>query len=502
MRAITRVVLLAALSSFAACSSHLVELEGIDVRANLEDQALDGSMYTPETQSFLRNQHWLDRVRCLDLRADERGDAEIDLICADDPDYASFVNVPLFYLVPCLYYPASTPPDAFDAYNLMLAEYARNAVSCPFGQPQDEMTHFETSLEGDAAWGMPARPYEFVANPRFRPLRMSVVNNCLRPGLFELSANDNAGEIYHGWFSFPDADYLRVVARANALPEAFVEAALKYRSEDIELDLARLRTPVQTVGRVALGLAADGRSGYSSQGSRKKLAKGYVLLDQDGKRVIPDRLSQLTQNPLHMSSFVEPGKYSASERRTFDLSFLREVRDAEVSVVEPKTSYRWLEDDAPPAPTFRGGRYLELRLNLADYTLVIGNLPAAMLVPQEDFTLNGFGVGVMSASEPAERRRLLMSEGPSPSFAYLCRSDGDRLIGVNSHEKGLEQVFLRTRWQGGKAVWEVTLTSYERIVDLVKYEVPVPDALVDEMNDLRRRYISPVYLTYQDDNIR
>ena len=489
------------------CHSTVVDVDGLEVSPNQENLALDGTLYTPETQSFLRQKHWLDEVDRLDIDVARDGEACVELTDTDagddGADYVRYENVPIRFLLPRLYYGVAGAPDDFDAFNLMLAEYSRNSVDFPWGEPGDEMTHFQTSLDIDSAWSMPDRPYEFVANRRFRPLRMSMVNNCLGPGLFELNARDNAGEIYHAWFSFPGDDYVSLVADANGIDDVeFVREALLFRDEEVRLDLARLRDVVEELGPTDARLAIAGRSGYSSQGSRRKLAKGYVLADKGGTLAPPDELEELTAGPLQMSEFVEPGIYSIEKRREFDLRYLRDVRSAEVAVVRPKTSYRFMEDDEPPPAEFRGGRFLELRVNLDSCSIVLGNLPASMLVPQEDFAIHGFGVGVLSAGEPAERRRLLMEEGPAPSFAYLARRDGDGYVGLNSHERGLEQVFLRTRWRGDRAWWEITLTSYERIVDLVKYEVPVPPALLAEMNDYRRRYISPVFLTYRDDNVR
>lgn len=487
----------------AGCSRPLLEVTGIEVKPNLEDVAADGSIYTPSTQSFLRHQHWLDEVDRLDLRVEADGSARL-VLDAEDDEEMQFVNVEIEHLVPRLFYRPTTPADDFDAFNLMLAEYSRNSVSLPTGDPGDELSHFQTTLDGYVAWTEPEHPYEFRGDRRYRPLRVSVVNNCLGPGLWELSAGDGAGEIYHSWFSFPNDAYHELVAAANGIDDVeFVRDAVIFKTDPVELQLGRLREVEEKVGEVTPRLVADGRSGYSSQDSRRKLAKGYVVLERDGQRVIPEKLSDLTAQPVLLSEFVEPGKYSVDRRRAFDLSWLRDVRSAEVFRVAPRTSYRFLEVAPEEVPAdFRGGGYLEIHVHLGEYSLVFGNLPQSMLVPQEDFEIHGFGVGVMSSGEPAERRKLLYEEGPAPSFAYLYRKDGDRLVTVNSHDFGMEQVFLRVRNVGGRMWFEPTITSYERIVDLVKYEIPVPDALRQEMDDLRRRYISPTFLSYQDDNVR
>lgn len=493
---------IAALTALAGCTRTLVKAEGIEVQANLEDLAADGSIYSPSTQSFLRHQHWLDDVTRLDLDVSADGIGELELR-ANDNERMTFKNVEMEQLVPKLFYPLPGAPDAFDAFNLMMAEYSRNSVSLPTGDPGEGLTHFQTTLDGEVAWLVPENPYEFRGDRRYRPLRMSVVNNCLGPGLFELNAVDGAGEIYHGWFSFPNDEYHQLVAHANGIDDiGFVRDALVFKADPVVLDLDRLRTVNESLGEVVPKQLLDGRSGYSSQGSRRKLAKGYVLVPRDGELARPERLAELTEVPVHMSEFVEPGKYSFEKRREFDLTWLRRVRSAEVFRVTPKTHYRFLDEEAVPEASFRGAGYLEIHLHFDEYSLVLGNLPESMLVPQEDFEIHGFGVGVVSAEEPAERRKLLYETGPSPSFAYLYKQDGDQLIAVNSHDFGLEQVFLRVRMVGGRMWFEPALTSYERVVDLAKFEIPVPPSLADEMNNLRRRYISPTFLTYRDDNVR
>ena len=46
------------------------------------------------------------------------------------------------------------------------------------------------------------------------------------------------------------------------------------------------------------------------------------------------------------------------------------------------------------------------------------------------------------------------------------------------------------------------MTSYERMVDLVKYRVDVPEALRESVERNALEYIAPLYLTYRDDNLR
>lgn len=472
----------------------------VQVSPTLEDITKEGYLYTPSTQSFLRGRHWLEEVDEIEIKT-EGNTARIIFHARDSEQEMQVVNLPLDRLVPRLHYRAANPPDAFDAYNLMLAEYSRNSLSVPVGSPGDEAAHFESSLEEAAPWRL-AGDYSFVPNGMVRPIRVGVINNCLKPGLWELSASDRSGEIYHSWFNMPSALYHELLAEANGIPEEFASSATTWSTEPVTLELSRLRSVVDNLGTVSLAPCADGAAGYSSQDSRRKLAKGYVLIDKDGRKQKPRTLSELTTSTCYLSDFVAPGKYSFTNRREFDLSFLARTKDATVHRVTPFTDYNWLSTDEPSLRPARQSGYIELAINLCDVSIVIGNLPLNLLVPQEDFAINGFGVGVLSSSGIAERREFLINEGPAPSFAYLCREEHGRMTGLNSHDFGIEQIFIRTHLNDTLPWWEVTITSFERMVDLIKYRIEIPEVLQAELLDHSQRYISPLYRTYRDDNLR
>ena len=62
---------------------------------------------------------------------------------------------------------------------------------------------------------------------------------------------------------------------------------------------------------------------------------------------------------------------------------------------------------------------------------------------QEDYDVPGFGVGVLRASEPIEKRHLFLRDGPAPIYAYAADVDGETFYLANNHELGLEQIYLR-----------------------------------------------------------
>ena len=472
-----------------ACGDHS-EIGNVPIQPDQEDRNADGSFFTPSTQSFVRGHHWLDSVESVSVRAED-GLGSFRLQAGDD--FVSVEGLELSQLVPRLHYSPNTPPDSFDALNLLLAEYSRNGLTVPYGERGDTAAHFETSLQAEIPWSLSGE-FGFEPDARVRPLRFGVVNNCLAPGLWELTANDRAGELYHAWFSFPSSEYISLVAKTNALPEDFTAAALEWRTDTVPVDLARLRKQTESLGEVVVRLAPDREIGYSSQSSRRKISRNFVQVGEAAERRRPSTRMDLVREPVHLVDFVPPGKYDSQKRRTFDLSFLGTPRGATVHRVEPLTSYRWQTGTSPP------GSYIELELDLTTRRIVLGNLPIALMVPQEDYAIHGFGVGVLSASTPAERRRLLLADGPAPSFAYLLDAGGENAL--NSHESGIEQVFIRAHVNVERPYWDVTITSFERIVDLVQLQVEMPEALYEEVRANSSRYVSPTYLTYRDDNLR
>lgn len=471
------------------------------VAPSLEDRLPDGSPFNPSTQSFLRGKHWLESVTALEIRADSNLKADLRLKGGSGEDAFEVRDLPLDQLVPRLHYTPAVPPDSFDAFNLMMAEFSRNGLSVPQGVAKERAARFVTTLDAEAPWTLKG-DYEFEPNPRTRPMRFSVVNNCLQAGLWELSAVDRAGEVYHAWFDFPESDYVRLVARTNGLPIDFAAQSLQWNTDPAPMALDRLRKPLDELGDVTVDLhrAVPEAAGYSTQDSRQKVSKEYArVASGDGLRGVKS-LAELTSGPVHMRDFVVPGKYSLENDKSFDLRFLAGVQGGTVRRVEPKTSYRF--NKGKSAASQLETEYLEIVLHLAEYDIVIGNLPVSLLVPHEEFALNGFGVGILEPAGFSERRRILLERGPAPSYAYLAKREADKLLAINSHDVGIEQIFIRAHAWDATPWWEITIGSFERIVDVIKYRVEMPESLHAEARRIADTYIPPLYLTYRDDNLR
>ncbi len=495
------ITLLLIFSSFFTCESPPKTLT-VSIETNLEDIAADGYKFTPSTQSFLRGSHWMDNFQQARFQYDKNMMGNIEFFTentSEEDKYFRVKNLPLDQLVPRLHYPSGDKFDGFDRFNLMMAEYSRNGLSMPFADEGAAITHFETNLPVGIPWVL-ENDYNFKPNPFYRPVRFSVVNNCLNPGLWELSATDKTGEVYHGWFTFPEQDYFDLVANVNNIQLSDAINALTWKDDtNTKLDLDRLRTVNSVVGESDLSFI-DQPISYSSQGSRRKLSKGFVTCTKDEHRTRPSFLSDILMKKTEMCQFIPPGKYSKANPMAFDFQSFADPLQVKISEVSPLTCYQFNEKDCKQDDF----QYIEIEIELPnDERLILGNLPLDLIVTQEDFMLHGFGVGILSASGFAERRNFLINQGFHPSFAYLAKvTEGGVYLAQNSHERGIEQIVIRSYPYADVPHWDITLTSYERITDIVKYRVPIPKDLIPVQLAHTETYITPVYFSYRDDNLR
>lgn len=464
------------------------------IKPSLEDVTNDGEYYNPSTQSFLRGHHWLESIKEVNIKLNRQHSGSIYLR-SDNEKHLSLHNIPFELMVPRLHYTLENSPDEFEAFNLMMGEYSRNSLSIPTGKKGDQITHFRSNLKESVPWKLTG-DYQFQPNKYFRPLRIGITNNCLKPGLWEFNATDRAGEIYHSWFSMPENLYVDIVSKTNHLSREFTKNALSWKEKEILLRLERLRTIKKSFGNMKIAII-DGPVGFSTQDSRRKLHKKYVQITSKDGQVSPKMRQELLENPVSMSDFISPGKYSLSKQKHFDLSFLKQPIIAEIFSVHPKTSYK-MNDNIEPAHA--KAIHLEINIHLKERCIIIGNLPLPLLVQQEDFVINGFGVGIFSASGLPERRDLLIKKGPHPSYAYLTNATKKYVI--NSHKYGIEQIFIRTHPFAEKPFWEITISSFERIVDIVKYHIEIPEELQKVTKTITEKYITPIYFSYRDDNLR
>jgi len=228
-----------------------VSITGVPLALDREEMLTDQPL-SASTQSINRYHSVLQSLRSADLRLDgKRGTLSVKL-----GDRLALENIEARFLVPLLDYAHERKLTPFDKLNLMLAEYSRSGVEL-------------ASQEGNSAYGYFAshdlfddqEEYRFedgrvVPNPKTRPKRMALVNNCLFPGLWEVGAVDSVGEMFHAWMKLPEHDYFALVRAVNRVEASDDElrAAMGYVKQlpRVAIDLDRLRERTATLGTFPL----------------------------------------------------------------------------------------------------------------------------------------------------------------------------------------------------------------------------------------------------------
>ncbi|MEM1218449.1 MAG: hypothetical protein AAGH79_06035 [Bacteroidota bacterium] len=407
------------------------------------------------------------------------------------------------FLVPLLPYNHGGEADAFDLSNLVLAEYARNGVNLSYQPNNDQFGFFNSPSEVFDEEGEFVYTIEgtVAPNPEVKPKRFSVVNNCLDPGLWELSASDAVGEMYHGWFQVPPSLYYRMIQGQNELQnsvesiQAFMENP--QTMEEIPLALDRLRKVQSDLPSAQATVAADKQlGGYSTQDSRRKIQRGFFQVLREEEPVAIETFSDLQPGDVFdLHSFQPPGIYNHKERT--QVPYRPEWETVNFRLVEPNTSYGGRHDG------FGEHGYLEIELvhTQSKERMIAGNIPISLIVFSEDYKIPAFGAGVLSSSELIERRHIRLQQGPYPHYAYLAEERNGNLYLKNNHPAGYEQIYLRPFEEEGQLYLRLTVVSYERIIDLLEFNIPVPEELAKRIRAASSTYKPPIYEVYTDTNI-
>jgi hypothetical protein len=265
----------------------------------------------------------------------------------------------------------------------------------------------------------------------------------------------------------------------------------------VAIDLPRLRTVVKSWGSLPLAVNLDKPvASYSTQDSRRKVQRKFYRVERDGKDVEVKTFAELkVGDRFQFHSFIPPGIYTQKTPRAVGYEPIWST--VELAEVTPRTQF------ARPSPHRYDLGALEITLRSADGSraIVVGNLPIDLLVFQEDYDVPGFGVGVLRASEPVEKRFLYMKEGPAPVYAYSAFARNGTLEIANNHDQGLEQIYFRPYRKGAQVMLRITLVAYERIVDLLEVEVALPDELGKRIIQASDRYQRPLWRSFSDSNI-
>ena len=414
----------------------------------------------------------------------------------EEDDFIALKNVDVGFVVPLLPYEGRDDPK-FDIANIILAEYSRNGISIPIQKANEEFASIDNSaglFNSDGEYFF--KNNEYKPNPGVLPKRINLVNNCLRPRLWEMSANDAVGEMYHAWLELDDQLYKQMLSAQTGLSQEKIPNDFNNPSyfEKVAINFDKLRKTKSSLGTFEVNYNAEKELGsYSSQDSRRKVQRKFYDIKRDTNTLKVKLQSELKDGDIYsMFSFEEPGIYNPKVRT--DLVFKRQWTNAEVSFVAPLTFYSEDQDFFP-------SDYLEIILKDENESeaIVIGNIPMSLLSFKNDFVIPSFGAGVLLSSELIERRLLRKQKGPHPSFAYLTKIDGDNHYIQNNHLTGLEQIFLRPIQKEDGVYLRCTIVSYERITDLIELDIKIPP-LKDTFFKNHTAYSPPIFETYQDDN--
>ena len=426
---------------------------------------------------------------------------ELSLEKPSSQEKVDFHQIDLDYLVPLLPYTHASLLDDFDKANLLLAEFARNGINLSYQETNDHYGYFNATdslFNHDGEYLFDGT--QILPNPGVRPKRMSVVNNCLQAGLWEINASDAVGEMYHGWFSIPEEKYFELLQQHHELENSAQELQAFFQAnalDGIPVHLDRLRQRKKLLLESTAQVAVSKRlGGYSSQDSRRKVQRGFYKIMREGTEFQCDSFGQLQiSDTFQLYSFIPPGIYN--QETPFRIPYDPHWSKVALYEVAPLTTY------GHDHSQFSDQGYLEIVLHHAERpeALIVGNVPIQLLVYSEDYKIPAFGAGVLTSSERIERRHLRLQQGPAPYYAYLVQDpDQPHPKLINNHHRGYEQIYLRPFQRQQQHFLRFTLVSYERIVDLMEFEIPLKGDLISRIQEANQAYQPPLYEVYTDDN--
>jgi len=461
-----------------------------------QEHRVNSKAVNSSTQSINRYSSNLRKLTDASLNYDSEKSSLALSIENKDNDFIKINNIDVGFLMPLLPY-KKVNDSKFDIANLILAEYSRNGISIPI---QKSNQQFATINNSESLFNSKGeyifKNGKYQPNPGVLPKRISVVNNCLSPGLWEINASDAVGEMYHSWLQLDKKFYNEILSKQtritiDSIPEKF-DDPIHFKNVALELD--KLRTINSKIGEYEVTYHKEKEIGsYSSQDSRRKIQrKFYDIKRKDSLLQVSYQSELLDGDYFSMFTFEPPGIYNPKKRNI--VKFERTWTNAKVNSVKPLTYYENDQEFLPSA-------YIEVEISDKNKSqgLIIGNIPLALLSFKNDFVIPSFGAGVLSSSELIERRLLRKKTGPKPSFAYLTKIKNGQHFVQNNHIIGLEQIFLRPIQKEDGIYLRFTIVSYERITDLFEFEIKIPE-LQEAFVENNASYTPPIFETYQDDN--
>lgn len=472
-----------------------------EISLDKEQEVAENKVLTSSTQSLNRYHSVLRDFKEANLSYEPKSKT-ITLQLSQNEEQLKAQKIEGRFLVPLLPYKHESQINDFDKANLTLAEFARNGVNLSFQEENTKFGYFNSSpgLFNDEA------EFEFdgtkiIPNKNVRPKRFSVINNCLNPGLWELSASDAVGEMFHSWIKLPKEEYFQIVKNENNITNpveelhSFINNSDEFKQIPAEID--RLRSVKNTLFESVAQLnAAKELGAYSSQDSRRKVQRGFYKIVRNEEVMEAKTFGDLQSGDVFsLYSFKNPGVYNQSEPNL--IKYDPDWSKAVFREVKPMTTYGGDHDG------FSKFGYLEIELFSSDEkrSIIASNIPIQLLAFGEDYRIPAFGAGVLDASEPIERRYLRFEKGPYPHFAYLLSKENEQSYLINNHTTGYEQIYFRPLLEHENLFLKMTLVSYERIVDLVEFKIPVEGQLKEKILQASKEFKKPIHEVYQDSNI-
>ena len=344
-----------------------------------------------------------------------------------------------------------------------------------------------------------------MPNAGARPKRMSLVNNCLFPGLWELSASDSVGEMWHAWMTLPPHGYFELVRAVDGIdaPDAELADVLDYHKTipTVAIDFARLRT-----GR----RASSGRSPSPSTRARRSAATrrrtrgarcsaSSTASSARGKTIAAQTFGELQPGDVfQFFSFVPPGIYTQKTLRAVPYEPIWTT--ATLREVTPRTRF----GDGPSPHTLRDGRARGdaalgrrqargRRRQPADRPpRVPGGLRRARLRRRRHAR-----VGADREAPPVPRATGRRRSTPTPPTSTATRCTSPTTTSSGSSRSTCARCGAATT-----CCLRVTLVAYERIVDILEVDVKLPDELAQARSSPPApRYQRPLWRSFSDSNL-
>ena len=275
------------MASLFSCQEEKIEIE-VPLRLDQEKILPSGKALNSSTQSINRYNSVLRKVKTSSFSFSPDKKSLTVHLNGFAENSLSFLDIQTDFLLPLLPYAHQTELDDFDKANLLLAEFARNGINLSLQEENSQYGYVKASpslFNDDGEYFY--KNNEIVPNSGVRPLRMSMVNNCLHPGLWEINASDAVGEMYHSWLQLPKDFYFDMI-RANNNISTSVNDLKSFFDKDnftgIQLDLNRLRTRGKLLGQARAEIAKlKELGGYSTQDSRRKVQRKFYQIHKNGE---------------------------------------------------------------------------------------------------------------------------------------------------------------------------------------------------------------------------